>query len=140
MLGFVGVGVMGEPMCRNLAQKSGEQMCAFDIDDALLERLGELGVYAGESIADIGQRSHTVLLSLPGRTEVQKVCIGASGLLSNMPPGGRVVDLSTTSVCLAKDLHARFGERGIQFCDAPVACTREAYFPVIAKVIAKKIR
>ena len=126
MLGFVGVGVMGEPMCRNLAQKSGEQMCAFDIDDAPLERLGELGVYAGESIADIGQRSHTVFLSLPGRTEVQKVCIGGSGLLSNMRPGGCVVDLSTTSVCLAKDLHARFGERGIQFCDAPVARTREA--------------
>ncbi len=126
MLGFVGVGVMGEPMCRNLAQKSGEQVCAFDMDDAPLERLGEVGVYAGESIADIGQRSDIVFLSLPGRTAVQKVCIGGSGLLSNMRPGGCVVDLSTTSVSLAKDLHARFGARGIQFCDAPVARTREA--------------
>lgn len=126
MLGFVGVGVMGEPMCRNLAQKSGESVCAFDMDDAPLERLGEVGVYAGESIADIGQRSDIVFLSLPGRTAVQKVCIGGSGLLSNMRPGGCVVDLSTTSVSLAKDLHARFGARGIQFCDAPVARTREA--------------
>lgn len=126
MLGFVGVGVMGESMCRNLAQKSGEQICAFDLDDAPLERLGEVGVYVGESIADIGQRSDIVFLSLPGRTAVQKVCIGGSGLLSNMRPGGCVVDLSTTSVSLARDLHARFGARGIQFCDAPVARTREA--------------
>ncbi|MGQ0510786.1 MAG: NAD(P)-dependent oxidoreductase [Betaproteobacteria bacterium] len=126
MLGFIGVGVMGEPMCRNLAQKSGEQVCAFDMDDAPLERLGEVGVYAGESIADIGQRSDIVFLSLPGRTAVQKVCIGGSGLLSNMRPGSCVVDLSTTSVSLAKDLHARFGARGIEFCDAPVARTRQA--------------
>ena len=126
MLGFVGVGVMGEPMCRNMAQKSGEPICAFDLDDAALERLGEAGVYAGESVADIGQRCEIVFLSLPGRTAVQKVCVGGSGLLTNMRPGGCVVDLSTTSVSLARDLHARFGARGIEFCDAPVARTREA--------------
>jgi len=126
MLGFVGVGVMGEPMCRNMAQKSGESVYAFDLDDAALERLGEAGVYAGESVADIGQRCEIVFLSLPGRTAVQKVCVGGSGLLTNMRPGGCVVDLSTTSASLAKDLYARFGARGIQFCDAPVARTREA--------------
>ncbi len=126
MLGFVGVGVMGEPMCRNMAQKSGESVYAFDLDDAPLERLGEVGVYVGESVADIGQRCEVVFLSLPGRTAVQKVCIGGSGLLMNMRPGSCVVDLSTTSVSLAKDLDARFGARGIQFCDAPVARTREA--------------
>jgi 3-hydroxyisobutyrate dehydrogenase-like beta-hydroxyacid dehydrogenase len=126
MLGFVGVGVMGEPMCRNMAQKSGESVYAFDLDDAALERLGEAGVYAGESVADIGQRCEIVFLSLPGRTAVQKVCVGGSGLLTNMRPGGCVVDLSTTSVSLARDLYARFGARGIQFCDAPVARTREA--------------
>ena len=54
MLGFVGVGVMGEPMCRNLAQKSGEQVCAFDMDDAPLERLG-----AVEASRIDAQLSHT---------------------------------------------------------------------------------
>jgi 3-hydroxyisobutyrate dehydrogenase-like beta-hydroxyacid dehydrogenase len=126
MLGFVGVGVMGEPMCRNLAQKSGEQVCAFDLDDAPLERLGEAGVFAAESVADVGRRSEVVFLSLPGRTAVQKVCVGAGGLLGAMRPGGCVVDLSTSSVSLARDLHARFGARGIDFCDAPVARTHEA--------------
>jgi 3-hydroxyisobutyrate dehydrogenase-like beta-hydroxyacid dehydrogenase len=77
-------------------------------------------------VADIGQRCEIVFLSLPGRTAVQRVCVGGSGLLTNMRPGGCVVDLSTTSVSLARDLHARFGARGIEFCDAPVARTREA--------------
>jgi len=126
MFGFIGVGVMGEPMCRNMAQKSGERICAFDLDDAPLERLGEAGVIAAESVADVGRRAEIVFLALPGRTAVQRVCVGAGGLLGAMRPGGCVVDFSTSSVPLARDLAERFGARGIDFCDAPVARTREA--------------
>jgi len=126
MFGFIGVGVMGEPMCRNLAAKSGRPVSAYDLDDAPLERLAEHGVHIADSLRDVAQRSEIVFLSLPGRTAVQKVCIGGGGLLTCMRPGGYVVDLSTASVSLARDLHARFGARGIHFCDAPVARTREA--------------
>jgi hypothetical protein len=126
MFGFIGVGVMGEPMCRNLAAKSGRPVSAYDLDDAPLERLAENGVHIAESPRDVAQRSEVVFLSLPGRTAVQKVCIGGGGLLGCMRPGGCVVDLSTSSVALARDLHARFGARGIHFCDAPVARAREA--------------
>jgi 3-hydroxyisobutyrate dehydrogenase-like beta-hydroxyacid dehydrogenase len=126
MLGFVGVGVIGEPVCRNLARKSGERICAYDLDDAPLERLGEAGVIAAESVADVARRADVVFLALPGRTAVGRVCVGAGGLLAHMRPGGCVVDLGTSSARLARELAERFGARGIEFCDAPVARDREA--------------
>jgi hypothetical protein len=110
-LGFIGLGVMGEPMCRNLAAKSGQQVCAFDVK----KNVG--------SIKEIAETCDVVFLSLPGAEEVEAVC---AELLLGMNNGGCVVDLSTVPVRLARDLHSRFAARGIEFADAPVARTREA--------------
>jgi 3-hydroxyisobutyrate dehydrogenase-like beta-hydroxyacid dehydrogenase len=126
MIGFIGVGVMGEPMCRHLARKSRQPVCAYDLDDAPLERLVEHGVQVAESQQDLARRSEVLFLALPGGTAVQKVCIGGGGLLAHMRAGSCVVDLGTSPVHLARDLHARFSARGVQFADAPVARTREA--------------
>ncbi len=126
MIGFVGTGVMGEPICRHLAQKSRQQVCAYDLEDAPLERLAEHGVRSAESVRDVAERSEIVFLSLPSRSPVQKVCVGAGGLLTHLRPGACVIDLSTVPVAFTRDLYARFSARGIQFLDAPVARTRAA--------------
>ncbi len=110
-LGFIGLGVMGEPMCRNLAAKSGQPVLAFDVKKA------------GSSVKEISGTCDTVFLSLPGAVEVEAVC---AELLPGMEKGGCVVDLSTAPASLARDLHARFAARGVEFADAPVARTREA--------------
>ena len=52
-IGFIGTGVMGEPMCRNLARKSGRALLAFDRDGAPLARLAAVGVAAAESVAAV---------------------------------------------------------------------------------------
>ena len=126
MLGFIGLGVMGAPMCRNLAAKSGQEVRAFDSDLEALAQLDEPGVMPAESIRDVAEHADIVFLSLPGGPQVNAVCLGAGSLLTHLKPGGLVVDLSTTPVHLARDLNARFMARGIQFADAPVARTRQA--------------
>lgn len=126
MLGFIGLGVMGAPMCRNLAAKSGQELRAFDVDLEALAQMDQTGVSPAESIRDVAERAEIVFLSLPGGPQVNAVCLGAGSLLTHLKPGALVVDLSTTPVNLARDLNARFSARGIQFADAPVARTREA--------------
>ena len=126
MIGFVGVGVMGEPICRNLATKSGEPVLAFDRRREPLERLAAHGVTAATDVREIAQRCDVVFLSLPGGDEVKEVCVGPAGLLALLPPATYVVDLSTAPVALARELQGRFAARGIRFLDAPVARTRAA--------------
>ena len=124
-IGFIGVGTMGEPMCRNLARKSGLEVLAADRDEAPLDRLAADGVKRA-TIDDIAGSCRTVLLSLPGGKEVEEVCLGPSGLVSRARLGWTVIDLSTAPVSLARRLYAEFEGKASAFADAPVARTRQA--------------
>ena len=124
-IGFIGVGTMGEPMCRNLARKSGLEVLAADRDEAPLDRLAADGVKRA-TIDDIAESCRTVLLSLPGGKEVEEVCLGPSGLVSRARLGWTVIDLSTAPVSLARRLYAEFEGKASAFADAPVARTRQA--------------
>ena len=126
MIGFIGVGVMGEPICRHVASKSGKPVYAYDVASEPLERLAAHGVKVAASVREIAERCETVFLSLPGAVEVKQVCVGRASLLIHMRPSGYIIDLSTTPVGLARDLEGRFAARGIHFVDAPVARTRAA--------------
>ena len=95
MIGFIGVGVMGEPICRHLASKSGKDVRAYDIAPEPLERLKAHGVKPAESVREVAEKSEMVFLSLPGAVEVKQVCVGRASLLIHMRPGTYIIDLST---------------------------------------------
>jgi 3-hydroxyisobutyrate dehydrogenase-like beta-hydroxyacid dehydrogenase len=126
MIGFIGLGVMGEPICRNLAAKSGEKVLAYDVDPAPLARLKEDGVETAASVRAIAERCNFIFLSLPGVQQVKTVCVGPGSLMLYMIAGSYIIDLSTVTVALTRDLQSRFSARGVYFADAPVARTREA--------------
>jgi 3-hydroxyisobutyrate dehydrogenase-like beta-hydroxyacid dehydrogenase len=117
---------MGEPICRNLATRGGEEVLAYDIDAAPLERLNADGVRAAASVREIAESCNIVFLSLPGVPEVKTVCAGPGSLMLHIRAGSYIVDLSTVTVTLARELNERFTARGVYFADAPVARTREA--------------
>ena len=125
-IGFVGVGVMGEPMCRNLVRRHDGPVTCYDLDPAPLERLAAAGVRVASSLADLAENADLVFLSLPSGREVRAVCLGDGGLIERMSAGRTVVDASTVPPALARDLDDAFGRRGIAFRDAPVARTRQA--------------
>jgi hypothetical protein len=124
-LGFVGLGVMGEPMCRNLATKSGRPVLAYDRLSEPLARLAGHGVAAAASLAAFGGCA-VIFLALPSGRHVEAVCEGPDGLLAAVAPGTLVVDLGTSPVDLTRALAARFAERGARYADAPIARTRQA--------------
>ena len=127
VLGFVGLGVMGEAMCRNLAKKSGATVVAFDERPAPLAALAADGVQAAASVAEVARRAEIVFLCLPGEPQVRAVCLGAGGgLAALVKPGQTVVDMSTCPVALARELQQAFGGRGAAFADAPIARTAQA--------------
>jgi 3-hydroxyisobutyrate dehydrogenase-like beta-hydroxyacid dehydrogenase len=125
-IGVVGLGVMGEPICANIARKSGAPVAAYDLRGEPLERLRADGVAPAASLGDLVARSTIVLLSLPSGAAVAALCEGENGLVALARPGQLVVDLGTSPVALARDLAARFAARGVDFADAPVARTRWA--------------
>lgn len=126
-IGFIGVGVMGEPMCRHLATKTGAAVLATDNDAAPLERLAEHGVQKSNQ-AEIAARADIIFLSLPSGKVVQAVIEGSNGdgLLQQCREGQVVVDLSTSPAQLSRELAAKLADRGILFADAPVMRTRAA--------------
>ncbi len=128
-LGFIGLGVMGEPMCRNLAAKSrGSSVVAFDLRPEPLARLATDGVAGARSIAAVAAAADIIFLSLPGEAEIRAVCLGENGrsLVNLARDGQAIVDCSTAPVALARELAAAFDARGAHFADAPVARTRQA--------------
>ena len=125
-LGFIGLGVMGEPICRHLVSKTGAQMCVFDRDPVPMARLQAPGVREAAGPQEIAAASDIVFLSLPSGDAVAEVARGGRGLIAAAHAGQIVVDLGTSPVDLTRALAQEFEQRGVRYVDAPVARTRAA--------------
>ena len=120
-LGFIGLGVMGGRMCRNLARRSGRPIVGFDIvPDRVAECTGA-GVDAGASVADVVTRAGIVFLCLPGAPQVREVCFGPGGLVEHARAGQTVVDMTTATADVDREVAAALAAKGADFADAPVA-------------------
>lgn len=121
-LGFIGLGVMGEPMCGHLSRRAGCPVLAHDLRQEPLARLATHAMKATQP-TEIAAKCDLILLSLPDGKAVGSV---VAALEPHLSPGQCVVDTSTSSVALTREIGARFATRGIGYADAPVARTREA--------------
>jgi 3-hydroxyisobutyrate dehydrogenase-like beta-hydroxyacid dehydrogenase len=122
-LGFIGLGVMGEGMCRNVARKADVPVHGFDLDRVRIERLAQDGLFGCESIEQVAARAELVFLSLPGGPQVEQVC---ARLLKVHGRLRTIIDMSTAPAALARSLAQRCAARGLDFIDAPVARLRQA--------------
>jgi 3-hydroxyisobutyrate dehydrogenase-like beta-hydroxyacid dehydrogenase len=125
-IGFIGLGVMGEPMCRNLARKSGVPVYGFDRADAPLARLAEAGVKRANSLVELAKQCDVIFMALPSGKHVQTVCEGDDGLLAHADARHTFVDLGTSPVEASRELAKRFAAKGAAYADAPIARTRQA--------------
>jgi 3-hydroxyisobutyrate dehydrogenase len=124
-IGFIGLGVMGEPICRNLVKKSGGRVVAFDLSPEPLARLKAEGADVAASVADVIGRSDVLFLCLPSAKHVRAVFEGG-GILNNIRAGQIVVDLGTSSVSQTRDFAGQLQAKGASWADAPIARTRQA--------------
>lgn len=125
-IGFIGLGVMGEAMCRNLALKSGRPVIGLDKNPAPLSRLAVDGVTTADTVAGLAQACSVIFLALPSGQFLAEVCTGADGLLAHARPGAMIVDLGTSPVSLTRELATAFTARQVEYADAPIARTRQA--------------
>jgi 3-hydroxyisobutyrate dehydrogenase-like beta-hydroxyacid dehydrogenase len=121
-IGFIGLGVMGEPMCGHLARRSGKTVLAYDLRNEPLARLAEFGV-KGATPEQLARDCEVIIMSLPDGRAMQAV---VAQLEPDLKPGQCVVDTSTSSVAATREVGARLAAAGVLFADAPVARTREA--------------
>jgi 3-hydroxyisobutyrate dehydrogenase-like beta-hydroxyacid dehydrogenase len=119
IIGFIGVGRMGQPMASRL-MAAGHAVVAYDIQGQALSAIANKGAATAASPAEVASRAALVMTSLPVPAVVEEVALGEGGIAS----GTRVktfVDLSTTGPRMAKAIAAKLAERGITAIDAPVS-------------------
>jgi 3-hydroxyisobutyrate dehydrogenase len=125
-IGFIGLGVMGEPICRNLVKKSGRPVVAFDLAKEPLQRVRADGATVATTVARVVEQADVVFFCLPSGKHVQALFEQAGGILESARAGQIIVDLGTSPVKLTRELAEKLRKKGAEFADAPIARTREA--------------
>lgn len=120
-LGFIGLGVMGGRMCRNLAAKSGKTVVAFDVDPGKAAALETHGVVAAPSIKAVAEAADMIFMCVPGEPQVREVVFSENGLLANVRAGQTLVDMTTATAEVNREVAAALSEKQVDFADAPVA-------------------
>jgi 2-hydroxy-3-oxopropionate reductase len=124
-VGFVGLGIMGRPMLRNLL-KAGHTVVAYGRTPATLDSVVADGAQRASSNADVGARAEIIVTMLPDGPEVEEVVLGASGILSGAKPRALsnrplIIDMSSISPLVSQKIAAACDARGVDFLDAPVS-------------------
>lgn len=121
-IGFIGLGIMGKPMVRNLA-KAGFSVVVHNRSRAAVDELtAELpAVTAADSPAAVAAAAEIVITMLPDSPDVQAVVFGDHGLAGAMRSGGLLIDMSTIAPATAVEVHTALAERGVGALDAPVS-------------------
>ena len=119
-VGFVGLGIMGRPMCRNLI-KAGHQLTVYDIVPAAVSEIASAGATAAGSAKDVAAASEVTVTMLPDGPDVEAAVLGANGVLEGAAKGSAIVDMSSISPIVAQKIGAACEEKGVEFLDAPVS-------------------
>src|ERR1017187_10417007 len=109
-IGFIGLGIMGRPMSRNL-MKAGHNIVVYDVVPALADAV----------IADVAARSEVVITMLPDGPEVEQAVLGPDGVLEGAAAGTIIVDMSSISPMVSQKVAAACAGKGVEFLDAPVS-------------------
>lgn len=119
-LGFIGLGLMGRPMCLNL-QQAGAHMIVHNRSRDVIEEIQGTDIIAAGSPAEVARSAQTVVLMLTDTKAVEKVLFADQGLAQSLSPGALVIDMGTTAVTATREIAAGLKQQGVGFIDAPVS-------------------
>jgi len=118
-IGFVGLGMMGLPMAKNLV-KAGYGVTVFDLNPSTVADAQKFGSDSAESATEVASVSDIVITMVPDSQHVEAVIAGGNGILVGLKPGSIVIDMSTIDPEVGKKMAALVEEKGSNFVDAPV--------------------
>jgi len=119
-IGFIGLGIMGKPMAKNLL-KAGYELTVFDINNEAVREVTASGAKEGKSSADVAAQSDLIITMLPNSPEVEQVVLGNNGVLATARPGTILVDMSSIAPLVSRKLSDKLAGKGIIMLDAPVS-------------------
>ena len=119
-IGFIGLGIMGKPMAKNLL-KAGHTLVVYDILDAPVQELVLSGATAGSSPKDVASQTGLIITMLPNSPHVKEAVLGKDGVIEGARPGSVLVDMSSIAPLASRQVAAELAKKGIEMLDAPVS-------------------
>ena len=120
-IAFIGVGVMGNPMCANIIRQHRYRVSVFDTESSRIDNLELLGATRAQSIAEAVSGADLVMTSLPGPAQVEAVAFSDQGLFDTISADGAWIDLSTNNLEVCSRIVEKAEQSGIEFLDCPVS-------------------
>ncbi|HPZ15112.1 MAG TPA: 2-hydroxy-3-oxopropionate reductase [Sphaerochaeta sp.] len=119
-IGFIGLGIMGKPMAKNLL-KAGHEVVCFDVNQKNVDEVVKAGAVAGKSSADVAAQVPLVITMLPNSPHVKSVVMGEGGILEGAKKGLIIVDMSSIAPLASQEIEKACAEKGVRMLDAPVS-------------------
>lgn len=119
-IGFIGLGIMGKPMAKNL-MKAGFELVVHNRTPAKAKELAAEGATVASSPKDVAEQCEVIITMLPDSPDVERVVLGENGLLEGLRSGALLIDMSTISPVVTRKLAERIAAKGASMLDAPVS-------------------
>lgn len=119
-IGFVGLGIMGKPMAKNLL-KAGYELVVFDINQDAVNEVVAAGGVAAKTAKEVAAQSEAVITMLPNSPHVKTAVLGENGVLEGAKPGLILIDMSSIAPLAAQEVAAAVAKKGVEMIDAPVS-------------------
>ena len=119
-IGFIGLGIMGKPMSKNLI-KAGYELVVNNKERAAMDELAQCGAETAETAAEVASKCKVIITMLPNSPHVRDVCLGENGIIYGASEGTVVIDMSSIDPVQSKEIGAELEKKGIELMDAPVS-------------------
>lgn len=119
-VGFIGLGIMGKPMSKNLV-KAGHELVVFDFNESSIAELTAVGAKGVKSGAEVAAECDTIITMVPNSPHVRAACLGEGGIAETAKEGTVVIDMSSIDPVESKAIGQELAKKGIELMDAPVS-------------------
>jgi len=119
-IGFIGLGIMGKPMAKNLL-KAGFELIVLDFNKLAVEELVALGAESADTPSELAGKAKTIITMLPNSPHVKAVALGEKGLIEGATAGSVLIDMSSIAPLASKEIAESLAVKGIEMLDAPVS-------------------
>lgn len=119
-IGFIGLGIMGKPMAKNLI-KAGYNLTVLDLNKASVEELKAMGAETATNNKELASECEVIITMLPNSPQVEEVVLGEGGVIEGAKPGTVVIDMSSIAPLSSRKIYAALEEKEVNLLDAPVS-------------------
>ena len=119
-LGFIGLGIMGKPMAKNLLS-NGYDLVVLDINQSAVDELASLGAESALTPAAVAEQCDVIITMLPNSPHVIEVVLGENGVIDGIKEDAVVIDMSSIAPLVSQEVSAALKSKGATMLDAPVS-------------------